>query len=80
MTIITIRVDEETKRMMKEIKVNWSGFVRNAIENKIREERSKNLAKAVLINERLKRKSRGEEKAEEIVRKFRDERYGGSSG
>lgn len=42
--------------------------------------KEKNLAKAVLINERIKKKSRGEEKAEEIVRRFRDERYAGNCG
>jgi len=37
--------------MMKEIKVNWSSLIRNAIETRIEEERRRNLAKAVLINE-----------------------------
>ncbi len=77
MTVITVRIDEETKRMMERIRINWSEFIRNAIRSKIAEERRKNLAKAVLINERLRKKSRGEARAEEIVRKFRDERYGG---
>jgi hypothetical protein len=78
MAIITVRVDEKLRKMMKEVKINWSEFIRNAIENKIVEERSRNLAKAVLINERLRKKSRGEEKAEDIIRRFRDERYTGS--
>ncbi|MDK2464242.1 MAG: hypothetical protein QI223_05665 [Candidatus Korarchaeota archaeon] len=77
MTVITVRIDEETKRLMERIRINWSEFIRNAIRSKIAEERRKNLAKAVLINERLRKKSRGEARAEEIVRKFRDERYGG---
>ncbi|MEM3503069.1 MAG: hypothetical protein QW134_02470, partial [Nitrososphaeria archaeon] len=58
--------------------INWSEFIRKAIEEKIDEEKRKNLAKAVLRNERLKKKSLGEEKAEEIIRRFRDERYAGS--
>lgn len=78
MTVITVRIDEETKRMMDEIRINWSEFIRNAIKNKIMEERRRNLAKAVLINEKMRRKSAGEAKAEEIIRRFRDERYGGS--
>jgi metal-responsive CopG/Arc/MetJ family transcriptional regulator len=41
MAIITIRIDEETKKMMKEIKVNWSDFIRNAIRMKVQEERRK---------------------------------------
>ena len=39
----------------------------------------KNLAKAVLITERIRKKSVGEAKAEEIIRKFRDERRGSGS-
>jgi len=42
----------------------------------VREEMGKNLAKTVLINEQLRRKSVGEVKAEEIIRKFRDTHYG----
>ena len=80
MTVITVRIDEETKRMMDEIKINWSEFIRSAIKSRIMEERRRNLAKAVLINERMRRKGMGEAKAEEIIRKFRDERHGRSSG
>ena len=64
---------------MREIKINWSDFIRNAIRDKVEEER-RNLAKAVLINEKLKRKSRGEAKAEEIIRRFREELYASSGG
>jgi len=65
--------------MMKEIKVNWSSLIRNAMETRIEEERRRNLAKAVLINEKLRKRSKGEAKAEEIVRKFREGRYDYSS-
>lgn len=72
-TVITVRLDEKTKKMMKQVKINWSEFIRNAIKSKIEEERRKNIARAVLINERLKRRSRGEPKAEEIIRIFRED-------
>ena len=58
MATITVRIDEETKRLMKQIKINWSEFIRNAIKGKIEEERRRSVAKAILINERLRRKSR----------------------
>jgi len=74
MTVITVRVDEETKRLMSGIDVNWSEVIRSAIRRRIEEERRKNLALAVLINEEMRRESRGEMKAEEIIRRFRDER------
>jgi len=58
------------------VKINWSNFIRNDIRSRVREEMWKNLAKTVLINEQLRRKSVGEAKAEEIIRKFRDTYYG----
>jgi len=79
MTVITVRIDEETKKMMDKININWSEAIRQAIRRTIEEEREKNLAKAVLINERIKKKSRGELKAEDIIRRFRDERRPESS-
>jgi len=75
MTVITVRVDDEIRRMMKEIKINWSEFIREAITRKIEEEKRKNIAKAVLINEKLRRRSKGEPSAEEIIRMFREARY-----
>ncbi|MEM2865211.1 MAG: hypothetical protein QW569_06860 [Candidatus Bathyarchaeia archaeon] len=80
MAVITLRIDEETKKLMRQFRVNWSEFVRNAIRGKIDEERRKNLAKAVLINEKLRKRSRREPSAEEIVRMFREERYARNSG
>jgi len=79
MTTITVRVDEETKKLMRQIRINWSEFIRNAIRAKIEEERRRNLAKAVLLNEKLRKKSGGEPKAEEIIRMFRDEQYASRS-
>jgi len=75
MAIITVRVDDRTKQMMSKINIKWSGVIRDAIKRRIEEERRKNLAKAVLLNERLMKKSRRGLKAEEIIRRFRDERY-----
>ena len=75
MTVITVRIDEETKAKMDSVDVNWSEVIRSAIKRRIEEEKRRNLAKAVLINEELRRPTRGEEKAEEIIRRFRDERY-----
>jgi len=74
MTVFTVRIDEETKRLMSGIDVNWSEVIRSAIRRRIEEERRKNLALAVLIKEEMRRESRGEMKAEEIIRRFRDER------
>jgi predicted transcriptional regulator len=75
MTVFTVRIDDETKRLMSSIDVNWSEIIRRAIRRRIEEERRKNLALAVLINEEMRRASRGEMKAEDIIRRFRDERH-----
>ncbi|MEM3137822.1 MAG: hypothetical protein QW760_04835, partial [Thermofilaceae archaeon] len=39
------------------------------------EEKRKNLAKALLLNEKLRKKSAGEPKAEDIIRTFRESLY-----
>ena len=38
MAIITVRIDEETKKLMKQVRVNWSEFIRSAIRGRIDEE------------------------------------------
>jgi len=78
MAVFSVRRDEETRKLMEKVKINWSEFIRNAIRNRVMVGR-KNLAKAVLITERIRKKSAGEAKAEEIVRRFRDERRGSGS-
>ncbi len=80
MPVITVRIDDETKRMMRAVQMNWSEFIRDAIRAKATEEKSKNIAKAVLINERLRRATKGESPAEDMIRRSRDERHGKGSG
>jgi len=53
-------------------------LVESGLTPKLRVNR-KNLAKAVLITERIRKKSAGEAKAEEAVRRFRDKRRGSGS-
>jgi hypothetical protein len=74
MTVFTVRIDDEIRAAMNSIDVNWSEVVRVAIKRRLDEEKRRNLAKAVLLNEELRRPSKGEERAEEIIRRFRDER------
>ena len=74
MTVFTVRIDDEVRAAMNSIDVNWSEVVRVAIKRRLDEEERRNLAKAVLLNEELRRPSRGEERAEDIIRRFRDER------
>lgn len=53
MAIITVRVSEELKRRMGEMRhVNWSEVVRQAITRVLEGEGERSLARAVLLNER----------------------------
>ncbi len=57
MAVISVRVDRETKRKMDAYKhINWSEVIREAIREKIRSEQ-RNLARAVLLNEKLRKKA-----------------------
>ncbi|RLI21818.1 hypothetical protein DRO47_03345 [Candidatus Bathyarchaeota archaeon] len=58
MSTVTVRVPREIRELMKKYRnVNWSEVVRKAILKKIREESERNLAEAVLLNEKLRRKA-----------------------
>ncbi|AJB42868.1 hypothetical protein TCARB_1832 [Thermofilum adornatum 1505] len=41
MAIITVRIPEELKKKMREIDINWSEYIRSAIEKRIEEEKEK---------------------------------------
>jgi len=45
---ITIRVDEELKRKMREIKINWSEYIREAIRKRIELEEKRKAAEKLL--------------------------------
>lgn len=74
MAVITVRIDDETKKRMERLRINWSEYIRSSIKAKLNEEEGRNLALAVLINEKLRKKANSGPTAEEIIRKFRDER------
>jgi predicted DNA-binding protein len=53
---LSIRIPEETKKKMREVNIDWSDYIRNAIEVKIRETRRKKAADSMdRIRERTKR-------------------------
>ena len=59
MPTITVRVSPEMRRRMRMYGnvVNWSEVVRRAIMEKLRELEERNVAEALLINERLRRRA-----------------------
>lgn len=76
MTNISVRIDPELKERMDKFKdLNWSAVIRNAIKERIEAETERNLAKAVLINERIIKKAPKDFNSSDIIRRFREERY-----
>ena len=75
-TLITIRLDEELKKKMNEMKwIRWSEVIREAIKKKLEEEKRKNIAYAVKLHlELLSKQKKTNEDSTELLRKFRDER------
>ena len=76
MTNISVRIDPELKERMDKFKdLNWSAVIRDAIKKRIENETERNLAKAVLINERIIKKAPKDFNSSDIIRRFREERY-----
>lgn len=78
-TGVLIKVDKNTKEKMKKLKINWSKEIREFISERINKEG--NLARAVALSDRLLNSQKKKKtNTAEVIRKFRDERYGPSSG
>lgn len=77
MSIITVRVDDETKKRMNRMRhVNWSGVLREAIDRKIAQESNRDLAKAVITNDKVRKKAPPGWNSTEVIRFWREHRYG----
>ncbi len=75
MSTITVRIDPEIKKRMKKYSyINWSEVVRRAIIEKLREEEKRNLAEALLINEKLRKKAPEGWDSAEVIRLWRRKR------
>ncbi|HEC37007.1 hypothetical protein LCGC14_1085880 [marine sediment metagenome] len=76
MTNISVRIDPELKEKMDSLKhLNWSEIIRKAIKSKIQNETEMNKAKAVLLNEKIRKKAPENFNSVEIIRRFREERH-----
>jgi len=67
---VSVKVPEEIKKLMKKVNVNWSEYLRNVVEAKIRMEMAKD---AVRKLDEIRRRA-GEVPTEEIVRWIREDR------
>ena len=81
--VVSVKVDEKTKRLMKmHDEINWSAVVRRSIERKLEEADSKKLDvaaidKAIKSMDETRKKHRlkkGEKSSEELIREWRDKR------
>lgn len=76
MDSIRIRIDSDLKKKMESYKhINWDEFIGQVIAEKIQHRQKKNLARAVLINETIRKKAPDHYDSTEVIRKFRDERH-----
>ena len=76
MTNISVRIDPELKEKMDSFKhLNWSEIIRKAIKSEIQNETEMNKAKAVLLNEKIRKIAPENFNSVDIIRKFREERH-----
>ena len=76
MTNISVRIDPELKKKMNLLKhLNWSEIIRKAIKSEIQNETEMNKAKAVLLNEKIRKIAPEDFNSVDIIRKFRQERH-----
>ena len=76
MANFSIRIDPELKKKMDSLKhLNWSEIIRKAIRSEILNETEINKAKAVLLNEKIRKIAHENFNSVEIIRKFREERH-----
>ena len=75
MTTISVRIDSDLKKEMDKLNhLNWSEIIRVAIKNTIHNETKKNQARAVLINERIRKHAHDGFDSVEVIRNMRDRR------
>ncbi|MFB6312113.1 MAG: hypothetical protein ABEH64_13140 [Salinirussus sp.] len=84
MATVSFRVPDDIKEKMEaHDEINWSAVLRRHIENEIADLDRRNVAHAVATSERLSQaideSDVAEENTAEVIRAFRDSRYGGES-
>ena len=77
MNTISVRIDDKLKKKMKKFKyVNWSEILRAEIIRVVERLEKRDLARALLINERVLKRGKGD--TTKIIKEWRKRRYGRS--
>ncbi len=74
MTRTSISIPGALKRQMDAAGVNWSAYLREVISQRIKQEEERNVAEAVLLNERLRRKAPIGWDSARVIREWRGRR------
>ena len=74
MTRTSISLPGGLKRQMDVADVNWSAYLREVISQRIKQEDGRNIAEAVLLNEKLRRKAPRGWDSTKVVREWRERR------
>jgi len=76
MVTISIRIEKALKEEMDRLShLNWSEIIRQAIKVKINQEGQKNLVKAILINEKIRKIAPDGFDSTKIIREWRDRNF-----
>ena len=74
MTRTSISLPGALKRQMDAAGVNWSAYLREVISQRVKQEEERNVAEAVLLNERLRRKAPIGWDSARVIREWRGRR------
>ncbi len=76
MPLITVRVDDDLKRDMDRVPINWSEAIREAIAHIISERTRRNRVRASQLNDRIRIPAPPGFDSARVIRDWRDARYG----
>ena len=74
MGTVTVKVDEDLRRKMSEVKINWSEYIRDAIRRRIELEEKKRAAEKLLDSLKKKRHVVPSGFINETIREMRETR------
>lgn len=69
---ITVRIDDELRRKMREIKINWSEYIREAIRRRIELEERRKAAERLLSDLREGKRKVPSGFVNEVIREGRE--------